>query len=205
MLLVLVSGGKPARADEIWRWQDASGGTHFGATPPPGVKATLVAPGPTNRAQPQATPAAPTSPGPAKPKKPTEDTSIEARNACDDARFSLAVLGESRPVYRDDQGALRVKRPPRQGDPYEGTRQYLSDEERASETARYREQMEHACAGFPDLQDPQKTQEELYRAENCELAKAELSRLSNPELNAAETDLQSAQQQYQRWCTGATQ
>ncbi len=188
----LVLPACPAGAAEAWRWRDADGSVHFGDRPPPGIAA--------ERLQLRASPADAGSlqrPAPAQvPAAASVATAADAApggpeqlERCDRARWALAALESGRPVYRDANGAYRVKRPPNQPDPYAGPREYLDDAEREQALALNRDARDGFCAAFPDLMDPRVAAEDLRRAEACELAAADLARLERPQARASAEDL----------------
>lgn len=182
----------PAGAAEAWRWRDAEGGVHFGDRPPPGAAAAerlqlRASPAATGSAAPRA--AAQAAAPPAAAGSDEAPAGPEPLERCDRARWALAALESGRPVYRDANGAWRVKRPPNQPDPYEGPRDYLADADREEAVARYRAERDEFCAAFPDLMDPRVADEDLRRAEACELAAADLARLERPEARASAEDL----------------
>lgn len=186
-----------ARAD-TWRWTDAEGQVHYGDRPPRGVQAEQI------KLQRKA---APLSEDARQPRRAipqgdeaeaarTAQADAEAANAqaldrsrCDRARWSLAALDSGRPVYRDANGAYRVKRPPTQPDTYEGPREYLEDAEREAEIAHHRADMDRYCADFPALQDLSLADEDLRHAEACEFAAAELEQLLQDEARATPEEL----------------
>ena len=199
----LVLPAFPADAAEAWRWRGTDGSVHFGDRPPPGVAA--------ERPQLRARPAAAGSvqrPDPAQAPAPRSGASdAEAApggpaqlERCDRARWALAALESERPVYRDAYGAYRVKRPPNQPDPYAGPREYLDDAEREQALARYRDERDEFCAAFPDLMDPRVADEDLRRAEACELAVADLARLERPEARASAEDLAARRRWLETQC-----
>ncbi len=197
-LVVLTAG-----AAEAWRWRGGDGSVHFGDRPPPGVAA--------ERLQLRASPAAAASvqpPPPAQAPAPpsvAEDAAAvpggpEQLERCDRARWALAALESGRPVYRDAYGAYRVKRPPNQPDPYAGPREYLDDAGREQALARHRDDRDEFCAAFPDLMDPRVAEEDLRRAEACELAAADLARLERPEARASAEDLAARRRWLESQC-----
>lgn len=191
--VALALSASPAGGVEAWRWRDAEGGVHFGGRPPPGAAAERLRlradPDPTGSAQGPVAPPAPAPPPPAPAEADATADGPGRLERCDRARWALAALESGRPVYRDAYGAYRVKRPPRQPDPYTGPREYLADAERAQALARYRGERDEFCAGFPARMDPQVAAEDLRRAEACELAAADLERLERPQARAAAEEL----------------
>ncbi len=193
-----------------YRWVDAEGHVHFGDAPPSGVKAVPLqlhkpsSPLSPEEAQQQiqrrraaeAAKAADTkaeqSTAAANAKAKLE-TSAALRARCDRARWALAALDSERPVYRDEQGAYRVKRPPPQADAYTGKRDYLDDTTRTREIAKYRRELNTNCAAFPDVNDKRRADDELRMAEHCEAAYAELKTLTRPEARASPEEIESRQ------------
>jgi hypothetical protein len=112
---LVLSCAAAAAAAEVYRWTDAAGVTHFGASPPPGVQAAKVTP-------PSSPPAA--DPAQANARLEAIRKDIEARAAarvqaeqdatqarqqtarmtqeCDRARAELAAMESARRVNRPD-------------------------------------------------------------------------------------------------------
>ncbi|MCC7120322.1 MAG: DUF4124 domain-containing protein [Gammaproteobacteria bacterium] len=191
---------------DTWRWKDAAGQVHFGDQPPPGVQAERIGvssrPSPLtdeDRAQRQQTLHARDAARDAAAKREesraaredaraAEETAM-SRARCDRARWALAALESGRPVYRDANGAYRVKRPPPQQDVYSGPREYLEEAERQAEIAHYQEEMNTYCAAFPELADPALADEDLRHADACEAAALELEQLLQDEARATEEEI----------------
>lgn len=187
---------------EIYQWRDADGGTHFGDNPPPNVRAErlTVLPQPTDLTPQQATrdvqrlrdvEAARREADKAKDDRAyarAKQTLIDRAaglERCEQAKWALSALDSGRPVYRDEQGMYRVKRPPGQGDAYTGERAYLDDAARSAEIDRQQKLIAQYCATPPTVADLQQTEEEIRMAETCEKAVADLRDLSQPEARAS--------------------
>lgn len=97
--VVLLAGlVAPASAQDVYRWKDARGVTHYGDAPPAGVKATPVRTTPAPRAAGASTTAGATSTAAA-------GTTAAGENAqCTSARKNLALLQGSAPVGIDANG-----------------------------------------------------------------------------------------------------
>ncbi|MGD9603577.1 MAG: DUF4124 domain-containing protein [Gammaproteobacteria bacterium] len=205
-LIVLVATGGLAGA-ETYRWRDAQGQQHFGDTPPPGVSAERI------DVQPAPTPLDPDEAARrvealrARERSLNDATEAErARRAaadaaaadaavvraqrCEDARWALSALDSGRPVYRDEEGRYRVKRPPGQGDAYTGAREYLDDATRAQELAAARSRVEQFCGAPPTREEMARTDLEILHAEQCEKAAADLELLSRPGAHATTEELE---------------
>jgi len=198
-----LAGGASA---ETWRWRDAEGNQHFGDQPPAGVEAErlnikrrpselspqdrtqrlerLRADEASRNAKREATQARA-----GRDADELADKRAGNRQRCDRARWALAALETARPVYRDENGAYRVKRSPNEPDIYPGAREYLDDAERQGEIARYRRDMEGSCADTPALADKRLAEEELRHAESCEFAEASLRQLEQPEARATPEEI----------------
>lgn len=199
LLAVLCTAGAAA---ETWRWQDETGQVHFGDKPPPGVAAERVhlrskSAVSSDEASTQAVRERATAQDEAAREEQrtagtearTADETAMRRSRCDRARWALAALDSGRPVYRDASGAYRVKRPPPHGDTYSGPRQYLDEAEREAEIAHYQQEMNTYCAGFPELQDLERADEELRHAEACEAAALEFEQLMQDEARATDEEI----------------
>jgi len=199
--------GSGAALADTWRWQDAEGQVHFGDRPPPGVQAERmnVQTGPSaltdeeraRRAQElrereaaRDAAAAREERRAARNEERAADEAAMNRGRCDRARWALAALESGRPVYRDANGAFRVKRPPNQQDVYTGPRQYLEETERQAEAAHYQQEMAQYCADFPELQDKSLADADLRHAEACEAAAAELEQLMREESRATPEEIE---------------
>ncbi len=199
--------GSGAASADTWRWKDAEGQVHFGDRPPPGVQAERmnVQTGPSaltdeeraQRAQElrareaaRDAAAARDERRAARKEERVADEAAMNRGRCDRARWALAALESGRPVYRDANGAFRVKRPPNQQDVYTGPRQYLEEAERQGETAHYQQEMDRYCADFPELQDKSLADTELRHAEACEAAAAGLEQLMREESRAMPEEIE---------------
>jgi Domain of unknown function (DUF4124) len=199
---VLTLGVMTAARAEVFRWRDAEGGVHFGDELPPNARAEPL------QVRPQASKLTPEQAAQevqrlrnvaearraAEQAKKTQ-TSAEANkalleraarvNRCEQAKWALAALESGRPVYRDEQGMLRIKRPPGQGDAYEGKREYLEESVRNAEITRHRQLLTKDCDGLPSAADRRETDDAIRMAEHCEQAAADLRVLSQPGAGAS--------------------
>lgn len=210
VILLLYAGGvllvslcaMPVVQAETYRWRDAEGGTHFGDSPPPNVQAErlTVHPQPSDLTPEQAkqevrrlrdVEAARRKADEAKKTQASARTKqnqikrAAGRERCEQAKWALSALDSGRPVYRDEQGMYRIKRPPVQGDAYTGQRTYLDDNARNAEIDRQQKLIARHCETLPTAADMEQTAEEIRMAETCEKAAAELRDLSQPEARAS--------------------
>ncbi|MBM4226445.1 MAG: DUF4124 domain-containing protein [Gammaproteobacteria bacterium] len=177
---------------ETWRWRDAEGNLNFGDTPPEGVAAETVRVTPTRpKLSPQEADAA--------VRHLREEAQVQSREAeagrraaaqraaadseaaqrtsdrCEEAKRALTMLRMERPVYEDDQGGYRIKRPPGQGDSYTGGRHYLDDASRAAAIEAQEAIIAETCkvpwSGAEEL----RVADALREREACENAAAELA------------------------------
>lgn len=213
-LVALLAVGNAA--GETYKWVDESGQTHFSDRPPPGVvvEQIQIRPPPSSLSPEQAAERVDQlrMQQAAEAARRGEEDKAEAgaeaeaqvryarRERCDRARWALAALETQRPVYRDENGAYRVKRGPNEPDVYAGTREYLDDATRAREIARAQAVMTEDCAAFPDAQDKTLAEEELRLAEHCEAAQAELAALRRPEARAPADEIAHRQQFIEQNC-----
>jgi Domain of unknown function (DUF4124) len=181
-------------AADTYRWRDADGALHFGDKPPANVRAEKI----TVRAQPsrltseeakqevqrlrevEATRSADKAAAKAANKAAATAAAPELaakRERCERAQWALSALEEQRPVYRDEQGMYRIKRPPGQADVYTGERAYLDDAARAKEIAKQQQLIAVNCGAQPSPEDKARTAEEIRLAEHCEAAAADLELL----------------------------
>ena len=188
----------PLAAGEILRWQDAEGKTHFGDRPPAGVKADVVVPKTSNQAHADGAPAPSDSEADRRPPPAIEP--VPARERCERARREVVVLATQRPVYRDEEGRLRVKRGAGRPDAYAGERQYLADQERTRELSRAEEMFTRDCAAWPELQDRERAEADLLREEQCELARAALADAKRKGLPPGDEAQVRAKREIAQWC-----
>lgn len=203
LLLAVLLGSaalRPAFTAEILRWQDADGKTHFGDRAPPGARATPVAPQPVNAARPVPVAPASATPGatvPAADVPPAAPT----REACERARREVVVLATQRPIYRDESGELRVKRGPGRPDVYGGERRYLDDHARSAAQAAAEQAFARDCAAWPDLQNRQQAEADLFRQENCENARAALADANQRGFPPGDDPRPRFAREIAQWCT----
>ncbi len=187
---------------EIFRWRDADGGIHFADKLPPDARAEPlnVRPQASKLTAAQATQEIQRLRDEAEARRAADQakktsSSAEAKqklldraarlNRCDQAKWALSALESGRPVYRDEQGMYRIKRPPGQGDAYEGKREYLEEGARNAEITRQRQILSKDCDGPPTAADKQQTDDAIRMAEQCEKAAADLKVLSQPGAGAS--------------------
>lgn len=212
-----VLGWAVAAAAETWRWTDATGQTHFGDSPPPGVDAERIevrtqgaplsddaraqrARELRDRQSAAEAAAAEEERRAARAAEQEAATAAMNRVRCNRARWALAALDSGRPVYRDASGAYRVKRPPRQLDAYTGPREYLDEVERQAEIVRYQREMDEYCADFPELQDRARADGDLRRAEVCEAAAIEFEHLLRDAARATPEEISRRRQFLDEHC-----
>lgn len=201
LLLVVLSAIDSAVAD-TWRWRDAEGKLNFGDSPPAGVPAERVRVAP---------PRSPLSPEEAEREvgllrekadremqqaevgrkaaaaaaARSEEQHAQALQRCGQAKQALFMLKMERPVYQDDEGRFRIKRPPGQGDPYTGTRNYLDDATRAAEIRNQQAIIAETCSAPLDEADETRLADEAREREACESAAAELDQAQQQEMRPA--------------------
>lgn len=187
--VIFLCGGASA---ETWRWRDAEGNLNFGDTPPEGVAAEPVRVTPT---PPRLSPAE----AQAEVRRLREEAEVGMREAeaarraaqqraaadaqaarriserCDEAKRALTMLRMERPVYKDDQGHYRIKRPPGQGDVYTGGRLYLDDASRADAIKAQEDIIAETCRVPWSDAEELRVADELREREACENAAAELA------------------------------
>ncbi len=186
VLLVVVLVAKAAVAVDTYRWRDREGLIHFGDRPPAGSDAEKITVR-TQRSRLSADEAA---------QKIERLRAIEARNKpadkitatpttldaakrerCAHAQWALSALETARPVYRDEQGMYRIKRPRGHVDPYTGERAYLDDATRAREIVIQKKIIQENCGAQPTADEKARVEKEILAAEHCEAAAAELGDL----------------------------
>lgn len=216
--VLIALGPLPLRA-EVYRWTDADGQLQYGDVPPPGVKAERVGRPVDPGLSPEAAQerlnqirlddagrdAEREARARARAKSDAAAAAARAERArrCQAAWDALAALESQRPVYRDEEGGLRLKRGQGWPDTYSGERQYLDDATRASETARYRAEAQQNCEPDADAQAAlQSADEGRRRQERCDAAQADLAALRRPEAHAAQRDLERQVERVEEECSG---
>lgn len=215
-VLILCLGISAAAAAPIYRWVDDKGQVHYTDQPPPGVESTPVeidsAPDPDalepderlsdtveesqRRRQRRAA------------EKQKEDAAERAQQSqravlgqqCLQARTQLAILQEQLPIYRDDEGQLRVQWGRRMFDDYQGERTYLDDTERASEVGQARENINATCRNPDDAAEQASARERWMQSELCAAAQAELRWLEEPRLRTPESELERKRAEAKKYC-----
>ncbi len=199
MLLIGVLGLVPvaaAGAPAVHTWIDANGVVHFSDTPPRPVIFEPVDPAELTAA-PQSRPAGePTDGireieedlfvpytlnelfidehGPFTIGEVIEDTRPPRDERCRWARRDLAVLLDSRPVYRDQGGRLHYQWT---RDPYRGARRYLDAAARTTTLASVRETLGRDCDVPDDPVAQAAARDWLLRSTLCSAERAELQAL----------------------------
>lgn len=90
---------------------------------------------------------------------------------CIEARRKLAVLWQDIPVYRDEQGKLRVHWAQ---DPYQGKRRYISDSQRAAEVNKAGNITIMNCENPGNADEYKQIFNDWYSEQHCAAARAEL-------------------------------
>lgn len=216
LLALMLCVAAAAEAD-TWRWRDADGNLNFGDTPPEGVAAERV----------QVTPPRPRmSPEEAEEsvRRLREEAEVQMREAeagrradaeraasaaeasqqalsrCEGAKRALTMLRMERPVYEDDEGGYRIKRPPGQGDAYTGGRRYLDDAERAAAIEAQEAIIAETCATPYNEGEEQRVADQLRESEACESAAAELAEGEGDGLRLAPADRERLEQFLREEC-----
>lgn len=189
LLGVLLLASTSIASATTYRWRDAEGVMHFADRPPPGVEVEPV------KVNAQPSPLSPTQAGQAiqtlraqeaaRQQDEAAETAASApapalaakRENCARAEWALSALETAHPVYRDEQGMYRIKRPPGQVDAYTGERSYLDDASRAREIGVQQKLIQTNCGAQPTAEEKAVTAEQILTAEHCEAAAADLETL----------------------------
>jgi len=159
-----VDGGAPAQ--QVYKWVDASGITHYGQVPPPGLSASTVAlPAAGVRPEPaspgRTTASAPTAAGQA--SGPASGAAVSRLEDCAHARVQLRTLEHLGPVWRTDANGHRV---------------YLPDAQRDAELARWRAAVTQNCAGLDSDAATRRAGQFQQAQARCDAERAALQDLS---------------------------
>lgn len=203
VLGVALLGPGHAPAQEVYKWVDAQGVTHYTSSPPPpGVAAKVL----------QAPPA-PTPPtGTANPaqrqidqarrlsaereqaeasQRQAHDAAQQAQAtqlaACANARQQLDALSHGGPVFRYNAA---------------GGRDYLPDSERDAEIARWQQQVNALCTAAGTSQDAvtQQRRQDVHALTQCRAAQDALRDLQADSARSVPSDLAAARERVQRLC-----
>ena len=199
---VLALGGLAVAAD-IYKWVDANGVTHYGSSPPPGVKATRVGPPPAldPAAASQAAARAKQSMADAE-HRAAEIASEQARRQaereaaqagvaaslrrCAGARQQLDVVTRGGPVFRFDA---------------QGGRAYLADDARDAEIRRLRSEVAAHCAGLDSDAATRERWKEMNFFVACLQAKSRLQTMEQALAQTPGRDLDRARQTVAQLCS----
>lgn len=193
-----------ATAGAIYKWVDNAGVTHYGESPPPGIKA-----------QPVGSPSTPAVGAPqtegarqteqinrglaerAAARAAQQEQEQVARDAaadrlarCSRARQQLQVVERGGPVYRYDERGERV---------------YLEDAARDAEIARLRGEADAVCSGVDADEAAQRASSrwrgsEADRSQLCLSAQERLRELQAPEMRAPNWEIEQARAAVNRNC-----
>jgi hypothetical protein len=197
-LLIAASG---LSAAEVFRWVGAQGVTHYGSTPPAGVKATLVTVPPTPAAPARSTEAgaasgaatgsAKTAGGPPRVQAApasAPDSPAARLQRCAHARQQLATVIVGGPVFRYDAAGQRV---------------YLADALRDSEIARWRQAVDRECAGLDSEAATRERAQQMFYFDLCQRAKEKLQLLEQASTRSGAQELQEARESVRDLCSSA--
>jgi len=114
--------------------------------------------------------------------------SVQAADACEQARIDWAILNEGMPVYYTEDGSYR---PNWHGDAYAGKRRYIDDDKRPALITEAEDRVFRYCDNPEDMNKLARTYDDWIQGELCEasrilLAAAEQgnSRTSRDEVEA---------------------
>lgn len=198
---VLASAAATGSAEEVYRWKDARGVTHYSATPPAGTTAQplTLSPPPAATAGPSARErlqreleAANRS---AAEQRERELARAERRDArrdrlqrCGLARQQIGVLESGAPVYGRDAA---------------GKRDYLDAEQRQAALARARAEFHEACQGI-DADSVQRASRNAARDvrdnSRCLDLRERLAALTRPAARTSQADIDKARAAADRAC-----
>lgn len=198
---LLGPGGAPAQ--QVYKWVDAQGVTHYTSSPPPpGVAAKVL------QAPPVPTPPASTA-NPAQrqidqakrlsaEREQAEASQRQARDAaqqaqatqlaeCANARQQLDAVSRGGPVFRYNTT---------------GGRDYLPDSERDAEIARWQQQVNTLCQAAGSQQDTatQQRRQDAQALAQCRAAQDALRDLQVDSARSVPSDLAAARERVQRLC-----
>jgi hypothetical protein len=198
----------------IYKWVDAEGNVHFGDAPPRGQQAEPVAVEVPRHGHPdegerrrlellqEAEQAVRERLAARERQAAEQDAAATARaqrqDECLSARIRLELLRDQRPLYWDDQGALRGAW---KYDTYKGPRSYLNYQERAVELARAQARVEEVCDHPDDADEQAAARRQWVATQRCAAARADLEMLQDPASHATGDDVARQEQRVARWCS----
>jgi hypothetical protein len=199
---------------EIYRWVDKDGKVHFTDSPPPDVKSEQMTVEVDEVGEPDE--------GELRRRQLLEQANLdaaerleqrraaaeakrvgkEAREAieqdCLDARIRLEILEEPQPVYRDANGALRLRW---QFDTYKGPRSYIDDADRPAEVERARQEVAEICDNPDDRAEQARARITWINSERCAAARADLEAVEKPQSKATSDTIEDRRRAVARYCT----
>lgn len=196
-----------ALAQEVYKWVDQQGVTHYTSSPPPPGVAAKVLQAP---ASPTPNPA-PGSANPAQRKtdeakrlsEQREQAQVQQRQMRDAAQRSEATRLADCANARQQRDALS------RGGPVfrynaTGQRDYLPDSARDAEIARWQQQVNNLCLGNPADQDTatQQRSQEVQSQAQCRAAQDALRDLQTDSARSVPADLAAARERVQGLCGG---
>ena len=156
---------------EVHKWVDENGVVHYGERAPSGVKTQKIeiqpSPAPTDRATPSSRSTNTPRGSGGRPRINVTTVAEDSEAICSRARVEFEILIEQRPVYRTEDGELRI---PWAADTYKGPRHYLDDETRQREIDQAVQDVVDHCEDPLDAEMHQEAWDQSRNSDLCALA-----------------------------------
>lgn len=196
-------------AQEIYKWVDEVGRVHYSDQPPEGIVAERVPLAAPSRATrdpseelrrvvEQADRARIARRNDRLEAQATRDERVLREQICSQARMTLAILQEQRPVYRDEHGQFR---PQWAQDTYTGNRDHVDAATRAVEVARAERDIAQSCLNPGDANEQALARRRLALSELCAAGRAELTELERPSARTPRSELEPKRAAVSAYCT----
>jgi hypothetical protein len=189
-LALLLASMVTARADDVYKWVDAQGVTHYGASPPAGSGARRLdlpaPPAPSSAAPAGARPAPAATPTPPLPRATASGVGDALRvQDCAYARLQVEALERGGPVYRLDEHGQRV---------------FLPDDRRDAEIRLWRERVNTQCAGVQSDDATRRLRARAAADARCATEQQRLQELQAPGGRVPDSDIAAQRARVQAVC-----
>jgi hypothetical protein len=193
-LALILAAMAGARADDVYKWVDAQGVTHYGASPPAGSGARRLdlpaPPAPSSAAPAGARPAPAPAPAPTptpplpRASAPRVGDALRVQD-CAYARLQVEALERGGPVYRLDAQGQRV---------------FLPDDRRDAEIRLWRERVNEQCAGVQSDDATRQLRARAAADARCATEQQRLQELQAPGGRVPDADIAAQRARVQAVC-----
>jgi hypothetical protein len=193
-LALALAAAVGARADDVYKWVDAQGVTHYGSTPPAAASASRLdlPPPPAPPLAPPSAPRAGTGTGtraaPARASVPANAVPMSDAmrvQQCAFARLQVETLQRGGPVYRLDE---------------QGQRTFLPDDQRDAEIQRWRDRASQVCAGVQSDDATRQLRSRQAADARCATERLRLQELEAPGGRVPDADIAAQRRRAEAAC-----